>query len=47
MNEEEYYKWAESTTPLSSALLHVLYQVCHIRFGLRPRTKADETMVVG
>lgn len=47
LNEEEYVRWAESTLPLSVALLHVLYQVCHIRFGLRPRTKLDETTVVG
>ncbi|CAI8006046.1 Ubiquitin carboxyl-terminal hydrolase 32, partial [Geodia barretti] len=47
LNEEEYFKWAESTTPLSLSLLHLLYQVCHVRFGLRPRTKADETMVIG
>ena len=47
MNEEEYFKWAESATPLSLGLLHVMYQICHIRFGLRPQTMADETMVVG
>ena len=42
----EYVEWAKQDD-LSLELMNVMFEVCHIRFGLRPQDKKDEARVVG
>lgn len=46
MTEEEYIQWSSSVPDFSTKLLNVLFEVCHVRFGLRPQTLADEAKVI-
>lgn len=46
LTEEEYIQWATSEGSLSTVLLGVLFEVCHVRFGLRPQSLSDEAKVV-
>lgn len=46
LTEEEYIQWATSEGSLSNMLLSVLFEVCHVRLGLRPQSLSDEARVV-
>jgi len=46
LNKAEYVEWAKKND-LSLELMNVMFEVCHIRFGLRPQDKKDEARVVG
>ena len=45
LTEEEYIQWAVNKA-LSLELSKVLFQVCHVRFGLRLRDRKDEATVI-
>ncbi|CAB3992904.1 Ubiquitin carboxyl-terminal hydrolase 32, partial [Paramuricea clavata] len=42
---DEYKKWATSQS-LSRLVLDILFQICHVVFGLRPATRKDEYQVI-
>ena len=46
LTEEEFIQWSSSEPDISSQLMTVLFEVCHVRFGLRPQSLADEAKVV-
>ena len=46
LTEEEYVQWACSVPNFASLLIKVLFEVCHVRFGLRPQSLANEAKVI-
>lgn len=46
LTEGEYLEWAKANS-LSHELSNVLFEVCHVRLGLRPRDRRDEASVIG
>ncbi|XP_042222314.1 ubiquitin carboxyl-terminal hydrolase 32-like isoform X6 [Homarus americanus] len=45
VTQEEYLMWTLHN-PLSTALLDIIFQVCHIVLGLKPSTRAEEGEIV-
>ena len=41
----EYAEWCK-TTDLSQELTKLMFDICHLRFGLRPQSQSDEAKVV-
>ena len=46
LTEGEYLEWAAEHS-LSRELASVLFEVCHVRLGLRAKDRRDEARVIG